>query len=122
MVMANRGGAMGAVVVLKSYLRRYSPLVRAYARLLDFVRAMKPPAWKVHKDTSGQFVCDNGHIQTGMDAVSNVDQRGRAYTSRACLRCFAASLPRFPFSADPGDGLASGLGKPRRTLSASSAT
>jgi hypothetical protein len=78
---------MGAfVVLLKSHLRRYPPLVRAYAKLLDFVRSMKPPAWKVHKDASGQFVCDNGHIQTAIDAVANVDQRGRAYTSRACPR------------------------------------
>jgi hypothetical protein len=104
---------MGAfVVLLKSHLRRYPPLVRAYAKLLDFVRSMKPPAWKVHKDASGQFVCDNGHIQTAIDAVANVDQRGRAYTSRACLRCFAASLPRFPFSAIPATD--SPAGSPRR--------
>ena len=99
---------MGAVVVLKSHLRQYPSLVAAYARLLDFVRSMKPPAWKVRKDASGQLVCGNGHIQTAMNTVANIDQRGRAYTSRACLLCFAASLPPYPF-AETRDGLTSGL-------------
>jgi len=86
---------MRALQVIRGGPREY-PLLRSayFAALAWWARVdPRPPAWWVFRDSQGRYVCWNRHIQTTVDTVTEVGPDNQLRTRRACLRCFADSIP-----------------------------